>query len=98
MTTKPTYEELKQRVKKLEREVSECSRSAEELRQEQSVFIGGPVVVFTWLAIGHCPAEYAEGSISDKFASSGLTPTDWFGSVTRSSNSGPGTKDVKPFS
>ena len=64
MGKKPTYEELEQRVKELEREVSECNRAAEELRQEQSVFIGGPVVIFRWLATENWPAAYVSPNVT----------------------------------
>ena len=64
MAKKPTYEELEQRVKELEREVSECNRAAEELKQEQSIFTGGPIVVFTWLATENWPVAYVSPNVS----------------------------------
>ena len=64
MAKKPTYEELEQRIKELEREVSQCSRAAEELSREQSLFIGGPVVVFTWLATENWPAAYVSPNVT----------------------------------
>ena len=82
MGKKPTYEELEQRVKELEREVSECNRTAEELRQEQRAFIGGPVVVFRWLATENWPAAYVSPNVSqfgyqaDDFVSGRLPYTD----------------------
>ena len=82
MGKKPTHEELEQRVKELEREVSECNRAAEVLRQEQSVFIGGPVVIFTWLATENWPAAYVSPNVTqfgyqaDDFVSGRLPYTD----------------------
>jgi two-component system cell cycle sensor histidine kinase/response regulator CckA len=82
MGEKPTYEELEQRVKELEREVSECNRTAEELRQEQSAFSGGPVVIFRWLATENWPAAYVSPNVSqfgyqaDDFVSGRLLYTD----------------------
>ena len=64
MAKKPTYEELQQRVKRLEREVSDCNRAAEELRQQQSIFIGGPVVIFRWLATENWPVAYVSPNVS----------------------------------
>jgi two-component system cell cycle sensor histidine kinase/response regulator CckA len=79
---KPTYEQLEQRVKELEREVSECNRIAKGLKEEQRVFIGGPVVVFRWLATENWPATYVSPNVSqfgyqaDDFVSGRLPYTD----------------------
>ena len=64
MAKKPTYEELEQRVRELEREISQCKETEEELKQEQDVFIGGPVVVFRWLAIEDWPAAYVSPNVA----------------------------------
>jgi PAS domain S-box-containing protein len=64
MAKKRSYEELEQRIKELEREGTQCSRAAEELRREHSLFIGGPVVVFTWLTTENWPAVYVSPNVT----------------------------------
>lgn len=82
MGKNPTYIQLEQRVKELEREVSKCKRVAKELRQEQSIFIGGPVVIFRWLVTENWPTAYVSPNVSqfgyqaDDFVSGRLPYTD----------------------
>jgi len=64
MTRKPTYEELAQRVKELEKEVAKSARVKNELQQERTIFLGGPVVVFKWLPIDNWPAEYVSPNVT----------------------------------
>ncbi|MBW1824839.1 MAG: PAS domain S-box protein [Deltaproteobacteria bacterium] len=64
MFKKPTYEELEQRIKQLEEEVAKGKRAEEELKRERNIFLGGPVVVFKWLALENWPAEYVSPNVN----------------------------------
>jgi len=64
MTRKPTYEELKQIVKELEKKVANGKSTEEALRREHSIFIGGPVVVFRWAPTDNWPAAYVSPNVT----------------------------------
>ena len=64
MAKKPTYEELEQRVKELEKEVAKGIQNEAELKRERNIFLGGPVVVFKWAAKENWPAEYVSPNVT----------------------------------
>ena len=66
MVNKPTYEELGQRVKELEKEVAEYKRAKNQLSQERDIFLKSPVVAFKWSAREDWPAEYVSPNV-DQF-------------------------------
>ncbi len=63
MPEKPTYEELEQKVKELEKKVADGKVSKKEISQERDLFMKGPVVVFKWAAKENWPAEYVSPSM-----------------------------------
>ncbi len=64
MIERPTYKELEQRIKELEKEVAKGKRAKKELSQERDIFLQGPVVVFKWAAKGNWPAEYVSPNVA----------------------------------
>ncbi len=64
MVKKPSYEELEQRVKELEKEGFELKRTKEELRRERNIFMGGPVVIFEWSKEENWPAKYVSPNVT----------------------------------
>ena len=64
MARKPTYEELEQRVKDLEKETLERRQAKEELKRERNIFFKGPVVIFRWAATENWPAEYVSPNVT----------------------------------
>ena len=64
MAKKLTYEELEQRVKKLEWELLENKKAKEKLEHRQELFFEGPVIIFTWAAIEDWPEEYVSPNIA----------------------------------
>ena len=64
MVDKPAYQELEQRVAKLQKELLKYKRTSEERGRETNIFLGGPVVVFKWLALDNWPAGYVSPNIT----------------------------------
>ena len=64
MARKPTYEELEQRVKDLEKEALKRRQAKEELKRERNIFLKGPVVIFKWAATENWPAEYVSPNVT----------------------------------
>jgi PAS domain S-box-containing protein len=64
MVDKPAYQELEQRVAELQKELVTYKRTSEERGREKDIFLGGPVVVFKWLAVNNWPAGYVSPNIT----------------------------------
>ena len=64
MAKKPTYEELEERVKDLEKQAHERRQAKEELKRERNMFLKGPVVIFRWAATENWPAEYVSPNVT----------------------------------
>ncbi len=63
-------EELEVRVRQ---RTAELARANAELREEHSLFIGGPTVVFKWKAAFGWPVEYVSPNVTEQF---GYRPED----------------------
>jgi len=66
-------EELEERVRE---RTEELARANAELREEHSLFIGGPTVVFKWQAAPGWPVDYVSPNVTEQF---GYSPEELVG-------------------